>query len=69
MNPNISAIKIVAACLIGSDSKWNANIVKMIIVNDGGTNTVEINLARLCAENRFNINSIYIMFNKTKELI
>ena len=53
MNPNASAIKIVTACLLDSDSSWNANIVKMIIVNDGGTNTVEIILASLCEENKF----------------
>jgi hypothetical protein len=25
MNPNTNAIKIVAACLLDSDSSWNAN--------------------------------------------
>ena len=54
MNPNTNAFKIVTICLLGSDSKANANIVKMIIVNDGGTNNVEINLASLCEENKFN---------------
>ncbi len=54
MNPNTSAIKIVAACLLDSDSNWNANIEKIIIVNDGGTNSVEINLASLYEENKFN---------------
>jgi len=54
MNPNNIAINNIAACLFGSDSSWNANIVKMIIVNDGGTNRVDINLASLCEENKFN---------------
>ena len=54
MNPNTNAIKIVTTCLIGSDSKVKTNIVKMIIVNDGGTNSVEIILASLCEENKFN---------------
>lgn len=54
MNPKTSAVKIVTPCLIGSDSKTKANIAKMIIVNDGGTNRVEINLASLCEENKFN---------------
>jgi hypothetical protein len=54
MKPKSSAIKIVAACLIDSDSNWNENMEKMIIVNDGGTNSVEINLASLCEENKFN---------------
>ena len=54
MNPNTNAFKIVTICLLGSDSKVKANIVKMIIVNDGGTNNVEINLANLCEENKFN---------------
>lgn len=55
MNPKTNAVKIVTPCLIGTDSKAKANIVKMIIVNDGGTNRVEINLASLCEENKFNI--------------
>ena len=54
MNPNTNAFKIVTICLPSSDSKVKANIVKIIIVNDGGTNTVEINLASLCEENKFN---------------
>ena len=54
MNPNTNTIKNVATCLPNSDSSWKANIVKMIIVNDGGTNNVEINLASLCEENKFN---------------
>ena len=54
MNPKPRAVKIVKTCLLGSDSKVKANIVKMIIVNDGGTNSVEINLASLCEENKFN---------------
>jgi len=54
MNPNTNAFKIVTTCLIGSDSKVKAKIVKMIIVNDGGTNNVEINLESLCEENKFN---------------
>lgn len=54
MNPKTNAVKIVTPCLIGTDSKAKANIVKMIIVNDGGTNRVEINLASLCEENKFN---------------
>jgi hypothetical protein len=28
--------------------------VKMVIVNEGGTNNVEINLTSLCEENNFN---------------
>ena len=48
MNPKTSAVKIVTICLLGSDSSWNANIAKMIIVNDGGTNNVEMNRASLC---------------------
>jgi len=55
MNPNTNAFKIVTTCLIGSDSKVKAKIEKMIIVNDGGTNNVEINLASICEENKFNI--------------
>ena len=54
MNPNAEAIKIVTTCLLSSDSKVKAKIVKMVIVNDGGTNSVEINLASLCEENKFN---------------
>ena len=54
MNPNTNAIKIVTTFLLGSDSKVKANIVNMIIVNEGGTNNVEINLASLCEENKFN---------------
>ena len=54
MKPKTNAIKIVTTCLIGSDSKVKAKNVKMIIVNDGGTNNVEINLASLCEENKFN---------------
>jgi hypothetical protein len=54
MNPNTNAFKIVTTCLTGSDSKVKANIVNMIIVNDGGTNSVEIILASLCEENKFN---------------
>ena len=54
MNPNANEIRIVAICLLNSDSSWEANIEKTIIVNDGGTNTVEIILASLCEENKFN---------------
>jgi hypothetical protein len=54
MNPNTNAFKIVTICLLGSDSKVKVKIVKMIIVNDGGTNNVEIILASLCEENKFN---------------
>jgi hypothetical protein len=54
MNPKTNAVKIVTTCLLGSDSKVKANIENMIIVNDGGTNNVEINLASLCEENKFN---------------
>ena len=54
-NPKASAVKIVTTCLLGSDSKVKVNVVKMIKVNDGGTNNVEINLASLCEENKFNI--------------
>lgn len=55
MNPSTRAIKIVATCLLVWDSNWHANIVKMIIVNDGGTNNVDTILASLCEENKFNI--------------
>ena len=48
MNPNISAIKIVATRLPDSGSNVKANIVKMIIVKEGGTKIVEMNLANLC---------------------
>ena len=54
MNPNTNAIKTVATRLLNSDSSWKANIEKLIIVNAGGTNNVEINLASLCAESKFN---------------
>lgn len=48
MNPNISAIKIVATCLSDSDSNVKAKIVNIIRVNEGGTKMVEISLANLC---------------------
>jgi hypothetical protein len=59
MKPKPSEVKIVTNCLLGSDSKVKANIVKMIIVKDGGTNSVDINLASLCEENKFNIKMTY----------
>ena len=55
MNPNIIAIKIVANCLLDSGSNVKAKIVKIIIVNEGGTKIVEMNLANLCGVNKFNI--------------
>lgn len=55
MNPNISATKIVATRLPDSDSNVKAKIVKIIIVNEGGTNSVEMNLANLCGVKKFNI--------------
>ena len=59
MNPNISAIKIVAIRLPGSDSNPKANIVKMIIVKEGGTKSVEINRAILCEV--FKFKNIYLL--------
>ncbi len=41
-------LKLLHTCLLDSDSNVKANIVKIIIVNDGGTKTVEIILANLC---------------------
>ena len=45
--PNTVATNIVIIVFICSVSNWNANIVKIIKVNEGGTNSVEITLAIL----------------------
>ena len=45
--PNNNATNIVIYLCAGSVCKWKANNVKIIIVNEGGTNTVEIIRARL----------------------
>ena len=47
IKPNINATNIVIYFCVGSVSKWNANNVKTIIVNEGGTNTVDIIRASL----------------------
>ncbi len=47
IKPNINATNIVIYLCVGSVSKWKANNVKIIIVNDGGTNTVDIIRASL----------------------
>ena len=58
IKPNIKAIKIVAICFDDSDSKVNAKIVNIIIVKDGGTKSVEMNLANLCDRSEFKLYSI-----------
>jgi len=47
VNPNRKATRIVITLFRESDSRTKANIVKTIIVNDGGTKRVEIILASL----------------------
>ena len=47
IKPNINATNIVIYLCVGSVSKWKANNVNTIIVNEGGTNTVEIIRASL----------------------
>lgn len=50
MKPKTKAIKSVAIILFGSASSENANTENIIIVNDGGTKTVEMILANLCVK-------------------
>ena len=54
MNPKINGINKVSNLLSESDSKVNANIKYMIIVNDGGTKRVEIIRANLFDLKEFN---------------
>ena len=58
INPNTRAIPIIAIRLDNSDSKVKANIVNIIIVKDGGTKKVEMNLAILCDKSEFKLYSV-----------
>ena len=42
IKPNINATNIVIYLCVDSVSRWKASNVKMIIRNEGGTNTVDI---------------------------
>lgn len=54
MNPNTNGMMNVINLLAESFSSVNVKIAYTIIVNDGGTNRVEINRASLCGVNKFN---------------
>jgi hypothetical protein len=50
IKPNIKAVRMVTIILNISVSSAKANIVKTIIVNDGGTNRIEMSRANLLAK-------------------
>lgn len=65
MNPNVSDVKMVISLCVNSVSSVIANNVKTIMVKEGGTNRVEINLANL-SEFVFNQTANWISFNSSR---